>query len=210
MDKNFASQVTNWREYRRFQAWELYQKGWKQKDIAEALSVTKGSISQWVKRAKEGGVESLRHRKPPGAIPRLSPEQKAQLPGLLAQSAEAFGFRGDIWTQPRVTELIRRQFRVSYHPSQVGRILKECGWSRQKPARRAAQRDEEAIRRWKEERWPQVKKSYRGAADPGVAHLRLGGPDPGGQGVPEPRPSFGDERHHARGQTLHDGARKLL
>ncbi len=36
--------------------------------------------------------------------------------------------------------------------------VKECGWSRQKPARRAAQRDEEAIRRWKEERWPQVKK----------------------------------------------------
>ena len=86
MEKNLASQVTNWREYRRFQAWELYQKGWKQKDIAEALSVTKGSISQWVKRAKEGGVESLQHRKPPGAIRRLSPEQKAQLPGLLARA----------------------------------------------------------------------------------------------------------------------------
>ena len=93
----------------------------------------------------------MRHRKPPGAIPRLSPEQKAQLPGLLAQGAEAFGFRGDIWTQPRVTELIRRQFQVSYHPSQVGRLLKERGWSRQKPARRAAQRNEEAIRLWKEE-----------------------------------------------------------
>ena len=126
--------------------------------------------------------------------------------------AEAFGFRGDIWTQPRVTEVIRRQFQVSYHSSQVGRILKGCGWSRQKPVRRAVQRDEEAIQRWKEERWPQVKKSYRGAADPGVrrpvwvlpaangvVHLRPGGPDPGGQGVPEPRPSFGDERHHARG-----------
>ena len=158
MEKNQSSQVANWREYRRFQAWELYQKGWKQKDIAEALGVTKGSISQWVKRAKEGGVASLQHRKPPGAIPRLSPEQKAQLPGLLAQGAEAFGFRGDIWTQPRVTEVIRRQFQVSYHSSQVGRILKECGWSRQKPVRRAAQRNEEAIWRWREEHWPQVKK----------------------------------------------------
>ena len=110
MEKNHSSQVANWREYRRFQAWELYQKGWKQKDIAEALGVTKGSISQWVKRAKAGGVESLRHRKPPGARPRLTPEQRAQIPGLLAQGAEAFGFRGDIWTQPRVTEVIRRQF----------------------------------------------------------------------------------------------------
>ena len=100
----------------------------------------------------------MRHRNPPGARPRLTPEQRAQLPGLLAQGAEAFGFRGDIWTQPRVTEVIRRQFRVSYHSSQVGRILKGCGWSRQKPVRRAVQRDEEAIRRWKKERWPQVKK----------------------------------------------------
>ncbi len=158
MERNHSSQVTNWREYRRFQAWELYQRGWKQKDIAVALGVTKGSVSQWVKRAKAEGVESLRHRKPPGARPRLTPEQRAQLPGLLAQGAEAFGFRGDIWTQPRVTEVIRRQFQVSYHSSQVGRILKGCGWSRQKPMRRAVQRDEEAIQRWPQERWPQVKK----------------------------------------------------
>ncbi len=131
MERNHSNQVANWREYRRFQAWELYQKGWKQKDIAVALGVTKGSISQWVKRAKAGGMASLRHRKPPGARPRLTPEQRAQLPGLLAQGAEAFGFRGDIWTQPRVREVIRRQFQVSYHSSQVGRILKECGWIRQ-------------------------------------------------------------------------------
>ncbi len=158
MEKDLSSQVTNWREARRFRTWELYQIGWKQKDIAVAMGVTKGSVSQWVKRAKEGGVESLRHRKSPGAPPRLTPEQKAQLLGLLAQRAEAFGFRGDIWTQPRVAEVIRHHFQVSYHPSQVGRILKSCGWSRQKPVRRAVQRDEDAIQRWKEERWPQVKR----------------------------------------------------
>ncbi len=129
MERNHSNQVTNWREYRRFQAWELYQRGWKQKDIAVALGATKESISQWVKRSKAGGVESLCHRKPPGARPRLTPEQRAQIPGLLVQGAEAFGFRGDIWTQPRVTEVIRRQFQVSYHSSQVGRILKECRWS---------------------------------------------------------------------------------
>ena len=130
MERDVSSQSTNWREYRRFQAWELYQKGWRQKDIAVAVGVTKGSISQWVKRAKAAGVDSLRHRKPPGARPRLTPEQRAQLPGLLPQGAESFGFRGDIWTQPRVTEVIRRQFQVSYYSSQVGRIPKECRWSR--------------------------------------------------------------------------------
>lgn len=158
MEKNLSSQITNWREGRRFRGWELVQLGWRQKDVAEALGVTKGSVSQWVKRAKEGSVESLHHRKASGAPPRLTPGQRAQIPALLAQGAECFGFRGDIWTQPRVTEVIRRKFSVSYHPSQVGRILKACGWSRQKPVRRATQRDEEAIQRWREEHWPQVKK----------------------------------------------------
>ena len=158
MDKTPSNHATDWREGRRLRAWELFQMGWRQKSIAEALGVTKGAVSLWVKRAKGGGVESLRHRKPPGAPRRLTPEQRARIPELLAQGAESFGFRSDIWTQPRVTEVIRRQFDVSYHPSQVGRILKDCGWSRQKPVRRATQRDEAGIQRWKEERWPQLKK----------------------------------------------------
>jgi transposase len=158
MEKILSSQATNWREGRRFRAWELHQKGWKQQDIAEALGVTQGAVSQWLKRVKEGGVAGLRHRPSPGATPRLSPEQQGQLLELLAQGAEAFGFPGDVWTQPRVAALIRDRFGVSYHPSQVGRILKACGWSRQKPVHRATQRNEEAIRQWKEEYWPQIKK----------------------------------------------------
>jgi transposase len=74
------------------------------------------------------------------------------------EGAESFGFPGEVWTQPRVAALIRDQFGVSYGPSQVGRILKACGWSSQKPMHRATQRDEAAIRRWREERWPQIKK----------------------------------------------------
>jgi transposase len=89
---------------------------------------------------------------------RLSSEQQSQLLKLLSQGAEFFGFQGDVWTQPRVAILIRDQFGVSYDPSHVGRILKACGWSSQQPVHRATQRNEEAIRLWKEERWPQVKK----------------------------------------------------
>ena len=126
--------------------------------VIRALGVTQGAVSQWLKRVKEGGVAGLRHRPSPGATPRLSPEQQGQLLELLAQGAESFGFPGDVWTQPRVAALIRDRFGVSYHPSQVGRILKACGWSRQKPVHRATQRNEEAIRQWKEEYWPQIKK----------------------------------------------------
>jgi transposase len=158
MEKTLSSQATNWREGHRLRAWELHQKGWQQQEIAEALGVTQGAVSQWLKRGREGGVAGLRHRPPPGAVARLSSEQRGQLLELLARGAESFGFQGDVWTQPRVAVLIRDRFGVSYDPSQVGRILKASGWSSQKPVHRATQRNEAAIRRWQEERWPQIKK----------------------------------------------------
>ena len=154
-------------EARRFRAWELKQQGWRQSAIARALGVTPGAVSQWLKRAREQGVESLRHRVGSGRPSRLSAAQRAQLSCLLAQGAEAYGFRGALWTRDRVAEVIRREFGVTYDPSHVGRILRACGWSLQKPARRARQRDEEAIRAWKEEHWPEVEKSHSaGAHDP--------------------------------------------
>lgn len=141
-------------------AWELKQDGWKQLEIARALGVTSGAVSQWIKRAREeGGVEGLRCRTPPGASPRLNDRQRAKLPELLTQGAEAHGFRGEVWTCERVAEVIRREFGVSYHPAHVSRLLKKLRLlSSQKPVRRANQRDEEAIKRWKEERWPKLKK----------------------------------------------------
>ena len=111
-----------------------------------------------MKRAREKGVESLRHKPPPGAPPRLSEDERARLPELVAKGAEAHGFRGDVWTCERVAEVIRRQFGVSYHPAHVSRLLKKLRLSLQKPERRADQRDEEAIDNWKEKKWPSLKK----------------------------------------------------
>ena len=153
-----SQQATNWREGRRLRAWELFQEGWPQQRIAEALGVSKGAVSQWLSRAKAQGPQALRHCKPPGRQPKLAHPQRLQLLELLTQGPQALGFRGDVWTQPRVAQVIRRHFGVQYHPSQVGRILKQYNWSRQKPLKRASQRDEDAIRHWKEQRWPALKK----------------------------------------------------
>jgi transposase len=103
-------------------------------------------------------VEGLRHKPPPGAPPRLSERERAELPKALARGAEAHGFRGEVWTCVRVARVIRREFGVGYHPAHVSRLLRALGLSLQKPARRADQRDEEAIERWKEEAWPRLKK----------------------------------------------------
>src|SRR3712207_8179364 len=158
MKKTLSSQATDWREGRRLRAWELKQEGWSQRKIARALGVTEGAVSQWMKRGREGGVEALKKRTSPGAPPSLSEEQRAHLKGLLDQGAPAHGSRGEVWTCKRVAEVIRREFGVVYHPAHVSRLVRALGFSLQKPARRANQRDEEAIRRWKEDRWPQLKK----------------------------------------------------
>jgi transposase len=139
-------------------AWELKQEGWSQQRIADALGVSKGAVSQWMKRGREGGVEALKRQPAPGAQPRLSEEQRAKVPELLERGAEAHGFRGEVWTCARVAEVIRREFGVSYHPAHVSRLLKALRQSLQKPQRRANQREEEAIERWKEQRWTSLKK----------------------------------------------------
>lgn len=154
-----SAQTTDLREYRRFRAWELRQEGWTQQGIAGALGVTQGAVSQWLKQAREGGgPEALRRRKAPGAQPRLTPKQLACIPELLELGAEAHGFRGDVWTRERVGKVIEREFGVSYHPTHVGRILRDLGWSWQKPVESASQRNEAAIQQWRDERWPELQK----------------------------------------------------
>jgi transposase len=166
MDKQAKNLTKDWREARRERAWALKQKGWKQKDIAEALGVSAGAVSQWLKRAEEQGLEALRSQPRKGAIPRLTADQVAQLPALLKRGAEAFGFQGEVWTQPRVAALIQTQFGVAYHPSHVGRLLKRLGWSRQQPVVRASQRDEAAIERWRSTTWDTLKKKPSGKDAP--------------------------------------------
>jgi transposase len=148
----------DWLEGRRRRAWELKQQGWKQQDIAAALGVTKGAVSQWLRRAREGGVEALRRHPPPGPTPKLTTEQLALLPQVLERGAEAYGYRGQVWTTKRVAEVIWRTFGVRYHRDHVSRLLRHCGWSRQQPIERATQRDEAAIQQWYNERWPALQK----------------------------------------------------
>jgi transposase len=159
----------DWREGRRRRAWELKQQGWKQQDIAAALGVTPGAVSQWLKQARELGVEGLRRHPAPGRQPRLTAEQLAQLPALLAPGPEAYGFRGQVWTCRRVGEVIRRTFGVAYHPAHISRLLHAVRHSVQQPVARAAQRDEAAIRAWWQERWPTLEKKRppRGAPSSG-------------------------------------------
>jgi transposase len=139
-------------------AWDLSQQGWAQCDIADALGVSRPAVSRWLAAAEEGGPEVLRRRLRPGRAGKLLPGQRYLLADCLWHGAEAYGFRGDVWTCARVAGVIEEEFSVRYHPGHVSRLLKEIGWTPQVPITRAIQRDEAAIQRWREHDWPQLKR----------------------------------------------------
>jgi len=98
-----------------------------------------------------------------GRRPKLSRDQKQELVGILKRGPVASGYRTDLWTCPRVAEVVRKKFRVSYHPDHVGRILHDLGFTPQKPQQIAREQDREAVARWRKEDWPRIKKKPVGA-----------------------------------------------
>lgn len=152
--------TTNWKEERRKRAWALHQEGWSQKKIAEALGVTPGAVSQWIKRGEQGGAEKLLHPKASGRPARLKEADRERLKEMLAKGAQHYGFQGAVWTCGRVAQVIVREFGISYHPAHVSRILAEIGWTPQKPRLKAKQQKEQEVNQWWQERWPEVKKRH--------------------------------------------------
>jgi transposase len=139
----------------------LKRQGGSRHDIAEAPGVSPVSVSRWFARVRDGGPEALRAHPGPGRPPKLSSAQKCLIPEFLWHGAEAYGFRGEVGTCARVAQVIEEEFGVRYHKDHVGRLLQELRWTPQVPIRRAIQRDEEAIRRRRDEVWPDLRRRAR-------------------------------------------------
>ncbi|MGB9111141.1 MAG: winged helix-turn-helix domain-containing protein [Acidimicrobiales bacterium] len=146
-------------EARRMRAADLFSKGVSQADIARQLDVAHQTVSDWHERWKGGGRKALRSAGRAGRLPKLSEADLSKVNKALLRGAKAHGYPTDLWTLSRVSEVIEKVTGVVYHPGHVWRVLRQMGWSRQRPARRAVERDDEAIERWVKERWPKVKKT---------------------------------------------------
>jgi transposase len=145
-------------EKRRRRAVQLLESGQRLSAVASQVGAAVSSVFRWWQAYRRKGTRGLDARPTPGRPPRLSTSQKRQLVRLLTRGALHAGYRTDLWTLPRVTELIHQEFGVRYHPAHVWKVLTALGWSCQKPERRAVERDEVAIARWKREDWPRIKK----------------------------------------------------
>ena len=126
--------------------------------VAKALGTSVVSVGRWRKAAEAGGPNALAARPSAGRPPKLSAARRRQLLGMLARGPTRYGFRTELWTLARVARVIFLRWGVSYHPSQVWRILRSLDWSAQKPQCKARERDEAAIEHWRRRDWPRIKK----------------------------------------------------
>jgi transposase len=150
-------------ERRRRRAARMFGRGVAQAEVARELGVSRQSVSRWYAEWSSGGASALKAAGRAGRMPRLSPTQLRRVDRALRQGPRAHGFGTDLWTLDRVAAVIEAETGVRYHPGHVWKLLRDkLGWSRQRPARRAVERDEQAIARWVAEDWPRIK---RGPAD---------------------------------------------
>jgi len=106
----------------------------------------------------------------------VSEEQRHAIEQALLDGPTAFGFSTELWTLPRVADVIQRTTGVVYHPGHVWRVLRQLGWSLQKPTTRARERDEAAIRGWVRQTWPRVKKTPHAERPRSSSSTKAGSP----------------------------------
>jgi len=145
-------------ERRRWRAMALLDQGRSQAQVAHKLGVTPAAVSQWVKARRQRGDTALQAKPHTGRTPKLNDRQVARLDKLLRQGPTKHGYATELWTLSRVVQVIAKHFAVTYGPSGVWHLLWRMGWSAQKPERRARERDEDAIARWRKKDWPHIKK----------------------------------------------------
>ena len=134
---------------RRQKAMALFEQGERQAVVAAVLKVSRQSVSRWYQDWINKDTQAIHGAIRAGRKRRLSQQQVAQIQKELLKGATAHGYSSDLWTLPRVAQLIESTTAVRYHPGHVWRVLRQMGWSLQRPTLRAKERDEHKIRLWK-------------------------------------------------------------
>jgi transposase len=129
-----------------------------QAEIARELGVSRATVSDWAKTVEAKGIRGLRKRKAAGSQSKLNPLQKQKLKYMLDRGALANGFPTDRWTLERVRQLIQQKFEITYHPNYLNRLLRNLGFSPQKPLPQAIEQEKELVQAWLQQDWPRIKK----------------------------------------------------
>jgi len=129
-----------------------------QAEIARQLGVSRATISDWAKVVESQGIKGLKSKKAKGVESKLSCEEKQRLKKFLDQGALRYGFSTDRCTLERIRQVIQEKFETSYHPKYLSRLLKQLGFSPQKPMPQAIEQEKELVQAWLEKDWTRIKK----------------------------------------------------
>jgi transposase len=174
-------------EERRLEAARLLRQGrLSQAEIARQLGASRASVSRWAATLAQDGQRGLEARPIPGRSPRLDEKAWVRLGRLLDRGAMAAGFATERWTLKRIAALIECEFGVRYHPRYLERPLRAHGFSVQRPATRARERDELVIAVWPKRDWIALKKSRSGRSARSSSGTRPATASGRGQGQPGP------------------------
>jgi transposase len=159
-------------EKRRNKAAVLFKKGQSAPEVARHFGVARQVAYRWKDAWEKGGKDALSSKGAAGRKPKLTAEQMQQVTAALLAGPAAQGYKTDLWTLPRVAALIEELTGVRYHPGHVWRMMGASGFSCQRPERRAVERDEKAIRRWKRTEWPALKKRPSSKVEPSSSSMK--------------------------------------
>ncbi len=126
--------------------------------VAKKYGATLRALQFWLAAYRKDKKRGLESKPTPGAPRRLSGAQLKELEALLLKGAKAAGFPNDLWSCPRIRDLIEKKFGVSYHVDHICRLLYRLGWSPQRPEKQAIERDDKRIRQWVKKEFPTIKK----------------------------------------------------
>jgi transposase len=164
-----ADSGVDWREERRLRVGQLYHKGWPQKTIAEALGISRGYVSQLVKRVKdlpEGErADALKIVNRAGRKPTFTDEHKRDILALVDRGAAAFALPGQVWTLRTLRQIIHQELGLWVGKSWLSKMLRAHGYSCQKPERQAKERNDKAVAGFKGG-WSNLKRGRSEAARP--------------------------------------------
>ena len=153
-------------EQRRLKAAKLLKRGVPEAEVARRVGVHRQSVNRWARQLEQGGREALKRTPRAGRPAKLTSADRQRIVHGLKRGPEALGYRTSLWTAWRVADLIERECGVKYSTVHAWRLLRDLGWTPQRPAGRALERNEPGIRKWKRQRWPELKKTPESTGKP--------------------------------------------
>ncbi len=146
-------------ERRRLRAVTLLEQGLQPVIVAQMVGVDRRSVRRWKRAYLRRGRNGILARPTPGRPPKLTVRQRQALARWILRGPQAVGYPTALWTCRRIVQLVRDRFHVVYHPDHVGRLLRACGFTPQRPQRTAKERADQRVRLWIQHDWARAKKN---------------------------------------------------